>query len=172
MKRREIIKVLGLSAVAGSVGLLSACTTNTEEKVAAADTLTKPEEEKVELSERDKKIVNRQELSFHDPEKPTDFELKHTPEISVLKKDDKGFTEVKIIVGQKGIIHPTEDNHWIDYLTLWADEKQVAHLEYEAGIASGFASFKIKLDGVKSIKAQIGCNIHGIWSSTIELPTV
>lgn len=169
MKRREIIKVLGLSAVAGSVGLLSACTSNPEKEVVATDTLTKPEEEKIELSERDKKIVNRQELSFHDPENPTDFELKHTPEINVLKKDENGFTEVKINIGQKGIIHPTEENHWIDFLTLWADDKQVAHIEYEAGIASGFAIFKLKLDGVKSIKAQIGCNIHGIWAYTLNL---
>jgi len=170
MKRREIIKMLGLSAVVGSAGLMAACSMNDSKVEENADTLAeKAKEAVVELSERDKKIVNRQELSFYDPEKPTDFELKHTPQIDVLTKDKDGFTEIKISVGQKGIVHPTEENHWIDYIKFWADDKLVGNILYEAGIAGGFAYFKLKLDNVKSLKAEIGCNIHGIWKHTLNL---
>ena len=160
MKRRDLIKLFGISTLVGGIGLYSSCTDNVETKTKE---LTKNDGKENNLSERDKKIVNRQEMSFKDDENPTDFELKHTPQIDILEKDEKGFTEIKVTVGQKGIIHPTEENHWIDYLKLFADDNLIASIEYESGLASGFTSFKLKLDDVSSIKAQIACNIHGIW---------
>ena len=161
------IRLFLISAIAGSITLFSACT-NAEETATEtiADTLQTEEIAEPELSERDKKIVNRQELTFQDAENPTDFELKHTPQIDILEKDEKGFSEIRISIGQNGIIHPTEDNHWIDFLKFWADDKLIASIEYEAGLVGGFASFKVKLDDVKNLKAQIGCNIHGIWEFT------
>jgi len=72
-------------------------------------------------------------MSFADPENPTDFELKHTPEITFLEADGIGFTRLKIHVGSKGIVHPTEENHWIDYLKIFTNEKLVVFTEFENG---------------------------------------
>jgi superoxide reductase len=33
----------------------------------------------------------------------------------------------------------------------------------------GYAAYKVKLDGVKTLTAREGCNIHGIWEYTIKL---
>lgn len=168
MKNRNL-KIFLFSAAAGIVMTFSACTNATQGDAGqtAKDTLSEVTEEPAteELSERDKLIINRQELSFKDPENPTDFELKHTPQIDVMEADENGFAEVKITIGQNNIIHPTEAKHWIDYLKVWADDKLVAYVEYEAGLSRGYTAYKVKIDGVKTIKAEAGCNIHGIWSS-------
>ena len=163
------IRLFVISALVGSIGLLGACTNTEEEIVTNEDTLQEVEEAVVELSVRDKKIVNRQELTFQDAGNPTDFELKHTPQIDILEKDEKGLTEVRISVGQKGIVHPTTDEHWIDFLKFYADDNLIASIEYESGLVGGFATFKINLSEVKNLKAQIGCNIHGIWEYTLPI---
>ncbi len=159
MRRRDLLKTIGILGITGvSAITFSSCNPKEAQK-----------EAEKKLSERDKLIVNRKKMAFQDPENPTDFELKHTPDIVIGEKNEQGFTRVDILVGSKGIIHPTKPDHWIDYLTLFADNKKILHVEYEAGVAMGFASFYVKADGVKNIKAEIGCNLHGIWENSVDL---
>ncbi len=100
---------------------------------------------------------------------PTKGQLKHTPDIKIGPKDKNGYTLVEITLGQEGIIHPSTDNHWIDFIELNADGKLVARTLFEPGKAMGYVAYKVKLDGVKKLTAVAGCNIHGIWENTIEL---
>ncbi len=168
MNRRKVIKSLGISAAVIGTGLISACT-NTENKEAKKlKALQDSLREANKPSERDKKIVNRQEMSFADPENPTKAELKHTPEIKIGETGDKSYTEIKITVGT-GIIHPSTEDHWIDFIKLFADNNLVGNVEFEPGKAMGYASFKIKTEGITKLKAVIGCNIHGIWHSELTL---
>ena len=113
-------------------------------------------------------IVNR---NFYkkDPKNPTKAELKHTPDIRIGTTDKNGYTLVEIIVGQEGIIHPSTKNHWIDFIELRADGKRVGITFFEPGKAMGYTAFKVKLNGVKTLTAVEGCNIHGIWEETITL---
>jgi len=113
--------------------------------------------------------INRDIKSIADPDNPEKAELKHTPDITVGNVDENGFAEIKIVIGQKGIIHPSTDTHWIDYISLSADEKLVGKLEFEAGTASGYAAFRVKTEGVKKLTAEAGCNIHGIWKHSVNL---
>ncbi len=171
MDRRKLIKTLGLSAAVIGTGLIGACTQTAknkeaEELKALKDSLKNAENKP--LSERDKKIVNRNKMTIKDPENPTKAELKHTPEIKIGKKDNSGYTEIKIIIGT-GIIHPSTPEHWIDYIKLYADNQLVGNVEFEPGKALGYAGFKIKTENVKILKAECGCNIHGIWSSEMNL---
>lgn len=171
MDRRKVIKTLGLSAAVIGTGLISACTQTGENKEAEElkalkDSLKNAKNKP--LSERDKKIVNRQEMSFKDPDKPTNFELKHTPDIELGLKDDLGYTEIKITIGT-GIIHPSTADHWIDYISLYSDENLVGKVLYEAGTASGYTVFKINTEGVEKLTAECGCNLHGIWKSELKL---
>lgn len=158
MKRRNLLKTVGILGIAGTVGIFSSCTENIEEKI---------KHESESDNKNDKKAnFNRQKFSFKDPENPTNAELKHTPEISI-KGTDGEFTRIEITVGSQGVIHPTTPEHWIDYLKLFVDDKLVGTVEFEAGMARGFASFIVKNNAIKNIKAEIGCNLHGIWENTL-----
>lgn len=165
MQRRQLLKSIGLLSIAGaSVTLLAGCEEKTKEEEVVKEETPKPE-----LSEREKLLVNRKKMAIQDAENPTELELKHTPAIEVKEEDGKGFTRVDVTIGSKGIIHPTEANHWIDYIKLYLDEKLIASVENEIGAARGFSSFYVKLEGVSSIKAEAGCNLHGIWENTINI---
>lgn len=160
MERRKLLKSLGIISVVGVGGsLLSSCKNETKQ---TGDT-------KENIVQKTGPAKNRKLMKIKDPEHPTDFELKHTPEISLGDKDAKGFTKVEITVGSKGIIHPAKKDHWIDYLKLYKDGELVGNLVIEPGMARGFSGFRIKLDGAKTLKAIIGCNIHGVWESTMTL---
>lgn len=171
MERRKLLKSIGLGVLVGSTGIIASCakaadSESTEVKKSELDTTSTVVEK--ELTAREKLIVNRKPMTFLDPEKPTDFENKHTPEILVKEKNAKGFSRIDILVGSQGIIHPTEDNHWIDYIQLWQNEALIGKVEYEIGVAGGFASFYILLNPGDKLKAEIGCNLHGIWTSLLE----
>jgi len=149
MNRRDAFKKIGFASIAlSTAGILIPTLGNSQEQGAG------------------KPIVNRQKMSFADPENPTDFELKHTPEISFLETDAKGFTKVKIHIGSKGIVHPTEENHWIDYMKIYANEKLIVSTEYENGPIRGYAEFFIKLAKGDKLLVEAGCNLHGIWNNT------
>ena len=142
MNRREALKVAGIAALMTTV--------STEARMAEAQ-------------------MNRTEMKPKDPDHMTKGELKHTPQITVKGKDAKGYTLVEINIGQGGIIHPSTADHWIDFITLHADGKLVGKNTLEPEISRGATSFAVKLDNVKTLKATSGCNIHGIWSSTINV---
>ena len=142
MNRREAIKIAGVAAMMVAV--------SAEAKMAEKD-------------------MNRMEMKPKDPKKLEKGELKHTPLITVKGKDAKGYTFVEITVGQGGIMHPSTADHWIDFIELYADGKLVGKSTLEPEISRGAASFSVKLDGVKELKAKSGCNIHGIWTNTVNL---
>ena len=142
MNRREAIKVAGLVAVVAAVGA--------EAKMA-------------------QEHMNRIEMKPKNPAKMEKGELKHSPLITLKEKDAKGYTLVEILVGQGGIIHPSTQDHWIDFIELYADGKLVGKSALEPEISRGAAAFALKLDGVKELKAKAGCNLHGIWTSTLAV---
>ena len=164
MERRELIKSIGLIAITGASTVLLPGCSNDKKVQSLTDTIKEPVK-----SEREKLIINRTKMKINDPAHPTELEQKHTPFIEIKEKDAKGFTKVDITLGINGIIHPVEKNHFIDYIKLFLDNNLVGTIEYEIGMARGFSSFFVKLDGVKAIKSEIGCNLHGIWENTLNL---
>lgn len=142
MNRREALKVAGVAAMVATVGA--------EAKMAVEH-------------------MNRMEMKPKDPKKMEKGELKHSPQVTLKEKDAKGYTLVEITVGQGGIIHPSTPDHWIDYIELYADDKLVGKSTLEPEISRGAASFALKLDNVKVLKAKAGCNLHGIWTTTVTL---
>lgn len=149
MNRRDAFKKIGIASIAlSTAGILVPTLGNSQDMPTG------------------KLIINRQKMSFADPENPTDFELKHTPEITFLEPDGTGFTRMKIHVGSKGIIHPTEENHWIDYLKIFNNDKLIAFTEFENGPVRGYAEYFVKLAKGDTILVDAGCNLHGIWSNS------
>jgi superoxide reductase len=49
---------------------------------------------------------NRHEMKPENPAKLSKSELKHSPQMELKARDEKGYTTVEITVGQRGIIHP------------------------------------------------------------------
>jgi superoxide reductase len=142
MNRREALQRAGLVAAVAALGTRSA----------QAET-----------------VMNRMEMKPKDPSKLVPFELKHTPEITLGEKDAQGYTAVHITVGQDGIIHPSTADHWIDFISLYADGKLVGKSVLEAEISRGAVSFGVKLDGIKTFTAKAGCNLHGIWTGELVI---
>ena len=142
MNRREALKVAGVTAMMVAV--------SAEAKMAVEH-------------------MNRIEMKPKDPVKMDKGELKHSPLVTIKEKDAKGYTLVEISVGQGGIIHPSTPDHWIDFIELYADDKLVGKSTLEPEISRGAASFAVKLDNVKVLKAKAGCNLHGIWTTTVTL---
>lgn len=168
MDRRKVIKTIGLSAAVLATGFLGACN-NGDSKAKKELKALKDSLDKANLpSEKNKKIVNRMDMKIENIENPTELELKHTPEIKIGNTDELSYTDVIITVGT-GILHPSTEEHWIDFIELFADENLVGKIEFEAGKALSYSVFKIKTDGIKKIKAIIGCNLHGIWHSELKL---
>jgi superoxide reductase len=153
MKRRNALKALaGLGVLAATTPVFA-----NEEGFCNVYKFYRPE------------IKNRTKMHIKDPAHPTKGELKHTPDIKIGPKNAKGYTLVEITLGQKGIIHPSTENHWIDFIELYVDGKKVDVVVFEPGKAMGYAAFNVKLDGAKKVKAVAGCNIHGIWENEVSL---
>jgi superoxide reductase len=142
MNRREALKTVGIAVAAATV-------------TAEASTVNES--------------MNRMEMKPKDSNNLEKSELKHTPKITIKNKDTNGYTMVEITVGQGGIIHPSTPDHWIDFISLYADDKLVGKNILEAEISRGATSFAVKLDNVKTLTSKAGCNLHGIWSSTVKL---
>lgn len=169
MKRREAFKKIGIVILGtSSLTLLNACTNAAEEvaPIVAADT---KEHEPINgwTNDRNKLIVNREPQTIVDSANPTKAELKHSPEISFGEQDEQGHTFIKVIIGQQGIIHPSEENHWIDYLTLFINDQQYSHNEYVNGGIRGYETYVATLNKGDKVKVESGCNLHGIWTSEV-----
>lgn len=140
MNRRDALKVFGATAVVAAVG---------------AEAKMKEE------------YMNRLEMKPKNPQKMEKSELKHSPQITIGKKDSKGYTLVEITVGQGGIIHPSTKDHWIDFISLEADGELIGKNILEPEISRGLTVFAVKLDGIKKLTAKAGCNLHGIWTTEV-----
>ncbi len=148
MKRREAIKLTALATL-GMAVTAQACPGN---NVCSTD------------SKKNRKIMVPK-----DAKNLTKAELKHTPLITLGDKDANGYTLVEITVGQADIIHPSVNGHWIDFISLYVDKKLVGETQLMAEISRGAVAFRVKLDDAQYIRANAGCNIHGIWATTIIL---
>jgi len=116
---------------------------------------------------REELIVNRDTMHIANTDSITSFENKHTPEITVGNADEKGFSKIIVKVGSNDIVHPSTDEHWIDFMTLYIDGKEFKHIENEAGEGSNQHEFLAKVKAGQELKVIIGCNLHGIWENTI-----
>ena len=117
----------------------------------------------------EKLIVNKKKMEIKDPANMTELELKHSPEIKVGAADAQGFSLVEVNIGQKGVIHPSIDNHWIYEIELLADGKKVANVSLEPTTSRGYLATRINTKDVKTLSAIARCNLHGEYSASITL---
>jgi superoxide reductase len=90
---------------------------------------------------------------------------KHTPVIEAPSKVKKGEAfEVKVIVG-KEVPHPQTSDHYIKWISLWADEIELARVDLDANLALPTVTFVVKLEKTAKLSALSYCNLHGMWHS-------
>jgi len=172
MERREAFKKIGIMALAGTASLLffNACTNNeTETAVAPISENSANDSVAAPKSAREKLIINRQKVSMVDPQNPTDFELKHTPDLVLGTTDEKGNTSLSVGIGQKGIIHPSTPEHWIDYIKIFVNEQLMVDLQYMNLPIRPYGQFYLQLKKGDIIRVESGCNLHGIYENSITV---
>ena len=114
-------------------------------------------------------IVNRRDIKIANPVKLTKGELKHSPDIKVGQKDEKGFSLIEVNIGQHNIIHPSTANHWIYEIELFADNEKVSKVSLEPETSRGYLATRVDLSNVKTISAISKCNLHGNYTASIEV---
>lgn len=166
MKRREAFKKMGLIGLVGisSMSLISCGGDTPKTEVVPTIEATAAVETK---SEREMLIINREIMTIADPDNPTQAELKHTPDITFGEKDTRGHTLVMITIGQEGIIHPAAEDHWNDYLKVFVNDKLVLETEFSNGGIRGFGHYYLALEQGDIVRAEAGCNLHGIWENSV-----
>jgi len=91
---------------------------------------------------------------------------KHTPiiEASSKVKANEPFA-VKIKVGGiDGVEHPNTLSHWINWVALYAGERLISRIELGAELSDGYIiTINVTLKESANLRAQIFCNLHGVW---------
>jgi superoxide reductase len=169
MNIKEILKrtIFALSGISLII-VFTFCGNEEEVKEDDSDTL-----QTVEVTKsREDLIVNRDTMMIKHPEEMNEFEQKHTPDIILGEINEENLTEVKVKVGLNGIVHPSEDNHWIDYMKVFLDDTEVEFKEFQNGPGSNETSFLLDLTDKKEVTVELGCNIHGIWFNSLILEQI
>ena len=141
MKRRDVLKLAALAAL--------------------ATTYASAYDEKL--------IVNKKKMEIKDPTNMTELELKHSPEIKIGAVDAQGFALVEVNIGQKGVIHPSIDNHWIYEIELSADDKKIATVSLEPTTSRGYLAARVNTKNTKILSATSRCNLHGEYTASVTL---
>lgn len=121
--------------------------------------------EKVVKKTRKELIVNRDTMKIANLDSISAFENKHTPDITFGELDEKGYAKVFVKVGSNNIVHPSTEDHWIDFMTLYIDGDEVKHIDNENGEGSNTHDFFVPIKKGQIVKIIIGCNLHGIWEN-------
>lgn len=104
-------------------------------------------------------------LRLQNKENPSVLEKKHVPGIETEKSVKKGDEiEVRVKVGY-AMEHPSTSNHWIRWIKLQVNGKQVGIREFKTGGDKPTAVFKVKLEEASTMEAIADCNLHGTWIS-------
>lgn len=96
----------------------------------------------------------------------SDLEKKHHPTIECPDKAEAGeYFKVKITVG-KELAHPDENDHYIQWLELYAGDLFVSRVDFTPKLSKSPVTLGVKLEKTDKLRAIIRCNLHGLWEST------
>jgi superoxide reductase len=103
-----------------------------------------------------------------DPRNMTDLEKKHVPQFALPTAISQGKPlSVTVNVGQ--VAHPMKADHYIQWIELYLDGTLVKKIELKPG-DKPMAEFEITpTAGAHTLKADINCNVHGLWENTMEI---
>ncbi len=130
----------------------------------------------------DVKILSTEkEYSLTELNKPTDWNnlpgmaKKHVPviEAPTTVKANMPFAVKVKIGGIDGIEHPNTLSHWINWVSLYAEDRLIARIEFGAELTDGYVvTINVTLNQSATLKAQEFCNLHGVWEGKTKKITV
>jgi len=174
MKKKSLKKIFAIVAILSLIVSVNSCKQTTNKTVEIEKDSIVIIDDNDKTAELEKLIINRTEMSFADPENPTDFELKHTPEITISDEtDEQEMGKITVKLGSNGIIHPETAEHWIDFIEIKIEyednNERVEIRKFENNENAGKATFSVPMAGIKKITATAGCNLHGVWKNEVVL---
>jgi superoxide reductase len=95
-----------------------------------------------------------------------DFAKKHTPYITLEKKDDVVVVNVK--VGQE-VPHPNGKDHYITWIELFAGGAPIARLDLSPEVTHPRFCVPVALAKGTVLRAVEHCNLHGLWAYEVTL---
>lgn len=99
----------------------------------------------------------------------SEFEKKHIPVISVVKKCGlipKGCVDVHAKMGE--IQHPMSPEHYINHIDFYIDKKFIARVHLTPEKLNPAAALHLKASSGKLSVVEL-CNLHGVWIKETEL---
>lgn len=108
--------------------------------------------------------------TIEDPNNPTPIEQKHTPVIS-LDAPIKAGEPTKVAIKVGSIPHPNENEHFIQWVTLFAGNVFMARFDLTAVMTEPEVTIPIKLyhKGQRTLRAVSRCNLHGLWEASLDV---
>jgi superoxide reductase len=95
-----------------------------------------------------------------------DFAKKHTPYITLEKRDDVVVVNVK--VGQE-VPHPNGKDHYITWIELFASGAPIARLDLSPEVTHPRFCVPVALAKGTVLRAVEHCNLHGLWAYEVTL---
>jgi superoxide reductase len=125
--------------------------------------------------------VLSEEFSLTKLNKPADWtnltvmDKKHVPiiEAPAKVKANTPFA-VKIKVGGiDGVEHPNTLSHWINWVALYAGERWICRAAFAPEMTDKYVvTFSVTLSASATLRAQLFCNLHGVWEGKTKQVTV
>jgi superoxide reductase len=128
----------------------------------------------------DVKVLSSVDFSLTELNKPdwnnlTVMAKKHTPIIEAPDKvkANEPFT-VKIKVGGlDGVEHPNTLSHWINWVALYAGDRWIGRAAFAPEMTDKYiVTFSVTLSESANLRAQIFCNLHGVWEGKTKTVNV
>jgi superoxide reductase len=101
--------------------------------------------------------------SIQDVDSATDFELKHTPAVSIEELASGQL--VKVSIGLKGLVHPQTEEHFIEWIRVFDGGEPIGEVSFGPNDTPE-AQFEVKRSS-SQITVQSLCNLHGLWEARI-----
>jgi superoxide reductase len=100
-------------------------------------------------------------------EKSKEGAVKHIPKVTINEKcgliPEESCIDVLVRVGET--LHPMLDNHFIQFIDCYVDEKYVSRIFLTPAVNPSVV-FHLKSKGSKVTVVE-NCNIHGYWKKDI-----
>jgi desulfoferrodoxin-like iron-binding protein len=103
-----------------------------------------------------------------DPKHMTELEQKHVPQFA-LPTEIRAGKPVSVTVNVGQVPHPMTAKHYIQWVELYVDGTSVGKVDLKPG-DKPMATFEITpTKSTHTLKADINCNIHGLWENTEDI---
>jgi len=96
-----------------------------------------------------------------DIESASEYQLKHCPNVRVEGHPDS--VVLRVGIGLKGLTHPQSEEHFIQWIAVYADGEELARLGFGPDQAPE-AVFELPHPD-QALEVRASCNLHGVFGA-------